>query len=148
MRYMIYTLYQDGETLTRYHKYSDPLIGWRQKFQRIDGSWLEWCRPQLGYHCELTITNRGAVMKTVTEYTAYKDSNVDGLHADDDFLHHEKYILDFEFLTRRLEWCEAHMDGRPFSSGPSLANPAIENWNCKLNYFRLNLMTPSLNFFA
>ena len=103
---------------------------------------------QYNAQCELTITNRGAVMKTVSEYTAYKDSNVDSLHADDDFLHHEKYILDFEFLTRRLEWYEAHMDGRPFSSGPSLANPAIENWNCKLNYFRLNLMTPSLNFFA
>jgi hypothetical protein len=130
---MTCTLYQDGETLTRYLKYSNPLIGRKQIYQRIDGSWQEWCRPSRGYHCELTITNRGAIMKTVSEYTANPNNNEYGLHAGDDFLYHEKYILDFEFSTRRMEWYEAHMDGRPFSSGPSLENPEIQIWNCKLN---------------
>jgi hypothetical protein len=130
---MTCNVYQDGETFTKYYKYSDPLIGFKKVYSRIDGSWLEWCRPQLGYDCELTITNRGAVMKTVSVYVANKGSLEDGLLVGDDFHHHEKYILDFEFLTRRLEWYEAHMDGRYFSFGPSLENPEIESRNCKLN---------------
>ena len=64
---MICTLDHDGKTHTRIHKYSNPrfLKKWRTKqiYQRLDGKWEKWCRPDEVYYkpCELTVSNKGAV---------------------------------------------------------------------------------------
>jgi hypothetical protein len=132
---MICNLHQDGETHTRYHKYSDPIIGWKQIYQRIDGSWLEWCRgDEPDYHapCELTITNLGATMMTVHQVTATKDLPENLIKKDDIIFVTRKYILDFEFVTRRMElyWTDIH--NRYFTNGPTIEKPYTENWSCKL----------------
>jgi len=133
---MTCTLYVDGETYTRYHKYLNPIIGSRQIYNRVDGKWRKWCSSkEPSYHapCELNISNRGATMKTLSQTTARDNFPEDALQKGDPILEHRKYILDFEFITRREEIYHTHMDGRSFADGDTLENPRIYKWNCKLN---------------
>ncbi len=130
---MICTLPKDGETLTRYLKYSDPIIGPKKIYNRIDGKWMDWCRPQPGQHvpCELTITDRGAILKQVLKNAVDENIHEFDLQKGDPILLHQKYILDFEFATRRVEFYLTHINGRPFSKYTS-EKPQIDVWNCKL----------------
>lgn len=130
---MICTLYQEGETHTRYLKYSNPIIGSKQIYNRVNGKWEEWCRPAPDMHkpCKLTITNRGATMQSVYEHTVENDAPEDNLLKGTLILEYIKYILDFEFVTRRVERHWTKMNGQATSDWTA-ENPHISNWDCKL----------------
>jgi hypothetical protein len=132
---MTCSLYTGGKTETRHLKYSDPIFGEKQIYNRVDGEWQEWCRSSTAAYnpCELTITNRGAIQTVVYEGTASKDVPEDNMVQGTAILVHIKYILDFEFITRSVETYYTTMNGRSITGGGSTDEPFIDVWDCKLN---------------
>jgi hypothetical protein len=97
---MICTFYNkdsyEGKSQTRYLKYSNPLIGRKQIYQRIEGKWEKWCRPN-----ELAVSNKGAVMTTYVSGTLSK--RFEGFPKGFEYVKVDKYTIDFEFLKRRID---------------------------------------------
>lgn len=124
------------EDKTRIHRYVDPVIGKRKILQRFEGAWVAWNRVDSdGYRpYQFTITERGAVMTTVYKSTADKDFEYSNLKKGDEYLKHIRYVLDFEFFTRKVEGYMTKIDGSPQVKGMidhDPDKPIIENWNCK-----------------
>ena len=129
---MICTFYDDGKTHTRYHKYSNPLVGRKQIYQRVNGKWEKWCRPDQKYSkpCELTVSDKGAVLSS---YFNEKITNEDfskkhGIPMGTPFIQRHRYYLDFEFVTRKGETTDLRMSGHSITGKPH----TTWNWNCKL----------------
>ena len=129
---MICTDYEDGKTLTRYHKYSNPMIGRKQIYQRENGKWLNWCIPRSDYSkpCEFSISDKGAVK------TAYFNHEIDneswskkhGYPMGTPILQIYRHYLDFEFVTSKVEAQSYFLSGEklPEDDGKTWI------WNCKL----------------
>jgi hypothetical protein len=127
---MACSLYADGETHWRYLKYSNPFIGSKQIYNRVDGAWEKWCRPDAEYYkpCELTITNLGSVMYTYFEEKLTKDRPEISRNKGDPIIIRLKYVLDFQFVTRKVEQEEFNLIGDSINSKPY----RVDNWDCKL----------------
>ena len=124
------------EDHTRIHKYVDPLVGKKKVLQRFEGAWIPWGSGGKGKHRPplLTITKRGAVLKTVYKLTAEQDYEDSNLKKGDEYLRHWRYVLDFEFFTRKVERYVTKMGGSPLVKGKLELDPdkpKIQNWNCK-----------------
>ena len=122
--------------LTRTLKYVAPLIGKKKILLRKEGVWLDWNRPEEDDYKpkQLTITERGAVMKTVSHGTADKEYENDNLKKGDKFLWHFRYVLDFEFITREVKIWMTWMDGSALVKGKTQLDPdkpKIERYKCK-----------------
>ena len=104
---MICTFYDkdryEGKSQTRYLKYSNPLIGRKQIYNRVAGKWTKWCKPSGDYHkpCELTVSDKGAVLTEYYKGTFKKPYR--GKPAGFKYVQVSKYTLDFEFLKRRID---------------------------------------------
>ena len=61
---MICTSYVKGELATRYHKYSNPLFGEKQIYNRVDGKWekREKHDPQYYKLAQLSISDKGVAL--------------------------------------------------------------------------------------
>jgi hypothetical protein len=127
---------------TRIFKYVDPLIGKKKVFGRVEGAWVEWGdewkEPELGvtrYRPFLsTIKERGAVMRTTYKITADKDYPAMNLKKGDIYLQHDRFVFDFEFLTKTTSTWLTKMDGSPQIKGKLMHDPDKphkEKWNCK-----------------
>ena len=129
---MICTNYEDGETYTRYHKYSNPMIGRKQIYQRVDGKWLNWCRPtpEDSRPCKISISNKGAVLTTYHDYKleTEKWSKHFGVPIGTTISLKRKYYLDFEFVTRRVEIEGYRLNGESINGKPDYTR----TWNCRL----------------
>ena len=130
---MICTLDYDGKTHTRIHKYSNPrfLKKWRtrQIYQRLDGKWEKWCRPDEVYYkpCELTVSDKGAVGTFYFKDTLTKSYK--RRPAGSRFVKVAEITLDFEFLKRRVGIHYETLSGRRIWGD----DESLQRWSCKLH---------------
>ena len=126
----------DGQT--RYLKYVNPTVGTRAVYQRFEGEWFDWGKISLpsGYQRtgdgKLRITDRGAILKEVIKFDYEKDYPDANLFEGDQVLRHVRYILDFEFVTRKVEHYLTRMNGTLVLKNQNSENPKIQNWTCEL----------------
>ena len=113
----------DGSTV--HMKYSNPMIGFKRIYQRVDGEWVRWEKEEdIEYEVfpALKITNKGAKLKWAVRV----------LTRDQTAILHRTIIVDFEFITRRMEkyYTEPHSGEALFSTTPN--NPEVVNYQCSL----------------
>lgn len=133
---MICTYYDsnhyDGKTQTRYFKYSDPLIGRKKILSRYESEWGTWCGSSEGYHKpnEVTIKDKGGVC---ISYEGHWKRNIDTpkwkLSKGDGLIRVVKYVLDFEFVSRKVE---VYWQNKSTEEWTLTEDNRVENWDCKL----------------
>jgi hypothetical protein len=125
--------HNDGQTRT--HRYVNPLLGFKKVLIRREGNWENWGNSD-GKHVppKLRITDRGAVLETVTEEVAAEPIPKYGLAKGDPVLTHRRYVLDFEFFERTVHWYHTYRSGPPLEvgrEGHDPDKPYIAHWSCK-----------------
>ena len=125
---MTCTIYNAGKTLTRHFKYSDPMFGKRDIYQRVDGTWKNWCIPRTKDYkpCELTITERGAIQKSYDLLEiGPRDSKKYNIAVGTPVIQNISVWLDFEFATNKHQLENVLMNGTNVTT-------FVYNWNCKI----------------
>tara|TARA_B100001093_G_scaffold495253_1_gene539519 strand:- start:478 stop:909 length:432 start_codon:yes stop_codon:yes gene_type:complete len=129
---MICTFYDkdryEGKSETEYLKYSNPLIGRKQIYDRVDGKWKKWCRPSEHDHkpCELTVSDKGAVGTFYVKDTLKKPEL--GKPAGFKYVVVFNFTFDFEFLKKRVDYYFETLSGRRI-----WGDKIWERWSCKLH---------------
>ena len=102
---------KDGVTEIGIYKYINPIFGSKQVQQRVDGEWVKWGRDRSDDFVteKVKINNRSAVLNRVKKKAAITQQG-------EEYIYHERYVLDFEFLTRKYENYFAKLDGTPFQA--------------------------------
>ena len=122
----------DGQTQTRYFKYSNPMFGKKTILSRSDSEWTTWCGDSSYFYKpnELKIRDRGGVcIQHDGNWSASVDNPKYKISKGDGLIKVKKYVLDFEFVSRKVEgFWQKKSNGIWTISEDNW----VENWNCKV----------------
>ena len=113
----------------RYYKLVDPWFGENEIWQKRDGQWIDWCRQP---NCtKLEVYKAGGTVVEGSVISFSMSSSVLGTQANEDYFQEIQIWLDFEFLTRKVEY-RLYDDETKTKSFPQYRENRNKTYNCEL----------------
>ena len=113
----------------RYYKLVEPWFGENEIWQKRDGQWINWCRQP---NCKkLEAFESGGTLMSGSVISFSADSSVWGTQANKDYYQEVQIWLDFEFLTRRVEY-RLYDDETKATQYPRYRGNRNKTYNCEL----------------
>ena len=113
----------------RYYKLVDPWFGENEIRQKRDGQWVDWCRQP---NCtKLEVYEAGGTLVSGSVVSFPTSSSIWGTQANKDYFQEIQIWLDFEFLTRRVEY-RLYDDEAKTKQLPRYRGNRNKTYNCEL----------------
>jgi len=125
------------EDRTRIVKYVDPITGPAQILYRIEGRWDEWGNNDNNKYLsvDVKIADRGGVLIGRRQGNTWDIPSANVIEGQE-YVGHNRIMLDFDFVTIIQEIYFTHPGGNPITSkheGWHPENPKIVYWSCELH---------------